>query len=133
MRSHWQESSSPLSCLLSDVGHRLEQRLSKYRGDEIVEEQEKMRPQADRAPAFAVERNDPFGRDLPGVCHICQSGIHRGGGLLSARRIERELDERDELMQRLIFGKFARRKAAGEVVGAVLDRESPVHGVNMAG
>jgi hypothetical protein len=81
-----------------------------------------MRPHADRAPAFAVERNDCFGCYLPGVSYICQSGIHRGGGFLSARRIERELDERDELMQRLIFGKFARGKPAGEVVGAVLDR-----------
>src|SRR5216684_3888919 len=132
-RSRWQESSSLLSYVWSDVDHRLKQRFSKYRGDEIVEKQEQMRPHADRASALAVERNDRFGRDLPGVCHICQSGIHRGGGFLSARRIERELDERDELMQRLIFGKFARRKAAGEVVGAVLDRESPVHGVNMAG
>ena len=63
-----------------------------------------MRPHADRAPTFAVERNDRFGRDLPGVCHICQSRVHRGGGFLSAQCIERELDERDELMERLIFG-----------------------------
>jgi hypothetical protein len=33
-------------------------------------------------------------------------GIHRGGRFLSARRIERELDERDQLMQSLIFGKL---------------------------
>jgi hypothetical protein len=56
------------------------------------------------SPAFAVERNDCFGCYPP------------------ARRIERELDEGDQFMQRLIFGKFARGKPAGEVVGTVLDR-----------
>src|SRR5262249_42877835 len=44
-----------------------------------------------------------------------------------------KLDERDDLMQRLIFGKLAGRKAAGEIVRAVLDRESPVYDVDIAG
>jgi hypothetical protein len=44
-----------------------------------------MRPHADRAPAFAVERNDCFGCYLPGVSYICQSGIHRGGRFLPER------------------------------------------------
>ena|SRR5437868_7831225 len=74
-RSRCQESSSPLPCLWSDVGHRLKQRLSKYCGNEIVEEQEQMRPHADRAPAFAVERNDCFGCYLPGVSYICHPGF----------------------------------------------------------
>ena len=65
---------------------------------------------ADPASALAVEWNDCFGGNLPRVCHIRQSGLHRGGGFFSARRIEREFDERDELMQRLIFGKFAGAK-----------------------
>ena len=32
-----------------------------------------------------------------------------------------EFDERDELMQRLIFGKLAERLAAGEIVHTVLN------------
>ena len=92
-----------------------------------------MRPHADRAPTLAVQWNDRLGRDLPGVRDICQSGVHCGCGFFSARRIECKLDERDDLMQRLIFGKLAGRKAAGEIVRAVLDRESPVHDVDIAG
>ena len=41
--------------------------------------------------------------------------------VFSARRIEYEFDERDELMQRLIFGKLAGRLAAGEIVRTVLN------------
>jgi len=75
-----------------------------------------MRPYANRAPALAIEWNYRFGGYLPSVRHVRQSGIHRGSGFFSARRIECEFDERDELMQRLIFGKLARRVAAGEIV-----------------
>jgi hypothetical protein len=56
-----------------------------------------MRPYANRAPALAIEWNYRLGGYLPGVRHVRQSGIHRGGGFLSARRIECEFDERDEL------------------------------------
>ena len=91
-----------------------------------------MRPYANRAPALAIEWNYRFGGYLPSVRHVRQSGIHRGSGFLSARRIECEFDERDELMQRLIFGKLARRVAAGEIVRAVLNREPPVQGIDGA-
>ena len=80
-----------------------------------------MRPYANRAPALAIEWNYRFGGYLPSVRHVRQSGIHRGSGFLSVRRIECEFDERDELMQRLIFGKLAERLAAGEIVRTVLN------------
>ena len=91
-----------------------------------------MRPHANRAPALAIERNYRFGSYLPSVRHIRQSGIHRGGGFLSARGIECEFDERDELMQRLIFGKLAGRVAAGEIVRTVLNREPPMQRIDGA-
>jgi hypothetical protein len=91
-----------------------------------------MRPYANRAPALAIEWNYRFGGYLPSVRHVRQSGIHRGSGFFSARRIECEFDERDELMQRLIFGKLARRVAAGEIVRAVLNREPPVQRIDGA-
>ena len=47
-------------------------------------------------------------------------GFIRGSGFLRAG-IECEFDERDEPMQRLIFGKFAERLAAGEIVRTVLN------------
>jgi hypothetical protein len=65
-----------------------------------------MRPYANRAPALAIEWNYRFGGYLPSVRHVRQPGIHRGSGFFSARRIECEFDERDELMQRLIFGSL---------------------------
>src|SRR5262245_61690718 len=92
-----------------------------------------MRPRADGTPALAVERNDRFGRDLPSVPHIGQAGIHRGRGFLPARGIECELDQRDELMQRLGLGKLAGPKTRGEIEGAVLDGEAPVQDIDVAG
>src|SRR5262249_43802180 len=92
-----------------------------------------MRPHADRAPTLAVQWNDRLSRDLPSVRDICQSRVHCGSRFFTAWRIERKLNERDELMQRLIFGKLAGRKAAGDIVRTVLDRESPVHDVDIAG
>ena len=106
-------------------------RFSKHRREQIVEEQEQMGPNADRPPAVAIERNHRFGGNLPGVRHIRQTGIHRGGGFLSARRIECEFNERDELMQRLILGKLAGRIATGEIERAVLNREPPVQRVDV--
>ena len=91
-----------------------------------------MRPYANRAPALAIEWNCRFGGYLPSVRHVRQSGIHRSGGFLSARRIECEFDERDELMQRFIVGKLAGRVAAGEIVRTVLNREPPVQRIDGA-
>src|SRR5271166_3544512 len=85
-----------------------------------------------RAPALAVERNDSLSGNLPCASHIRQSRVHRGGGLFSARRIEREFDERDELLHGLILGKLAGRIAAGEIVRAVLKGESPVQRIDVA-
>src|SRR5215467_16218356 len=91
-----------------------------------------MRPRADGTPALAVERNDRFGRHLPSVPHIGQAGIHRGRSFLPARGVECELDQRDELMQWLGLGKLAGPKTAGEIEGAVLDREAPVQDIDIA-
>ena len=70
------------------------------------------------------------------TCQVSATYANPGfivSAVFSARRIERELDEGDELMQRLIFRRLAGRKAAGEVLRAVLNRESPVHDVDIAG
>jgi len=52
--------------------------------------------------------------------------------VLSPRRVERKLDERDELMEWLILGELAGRIAVGEIECAVLERKSPVQRVNLA-
>src|SRR5262249_20708121 len=110
---------------------RLQQRLAEQRRDEVVEKQKQVRPRADRAPALAVERHDGFEGDLPRVRHVGESGIHRSGGLFSPWRIEREFDQRDELMQWLLSGKRTGRIAAGEIVRAVLDRKAPMQSVHV--
>src|ERR1700730_3440584 len=104
---------------------------SKHRREEIVEKQEQMCPRADRPPARAVERNDGLGGNLPATGYIRQAGVHGGGRLFSTRTIERELNERDELIYRLLLRQLAGRVAAGEIVRAVLDRENPMQCIDV--
>src|SRR5262249_58286748 len=59
-------------------------------------------------------------------------GVHRRRGLLSPRRVERELNERDELVQRLLFRKFAGREPPGQVERAEFEREPPMQYVDVA-
>src|SRR6476660_4142999 len=87
---------------------------------------------ADPASAFAVERNDSLGGNLPSTRHIRQSRIHRCGSFFSTQCIECKFDKWDELMQRLTLGKLAGRISAGEIEHAVLDRESPVQRIDVA-
>ena len=81
-----------------------QQRFSEQRWDEFIEEQDQLSSSTDPTPTYRIERNDCFGGDLPRTPDIRYSGIHCGGSFLSARRIEGELNERNELIRRLVFG-----------------------------
>src|SRR5262249_38254503 len=62
--------------------------------------------------------------DLPPYRDIGEAGVHRCRGGLSARTVKSELDERNELVQRLVLWRGA-VEATGEIKWAVLDRKTP--------
>ena len=66
-----------------------------------------MRPHANRAPALAIERNYRFGTEPPAATYA-NPGFIVAAVFSPARGIECEFDERDELMQTLIFGVVCR-------------------------
>src|SRR5690242_19756406 len=86
----------------------------------------------DGATALGVRRDDCFCRKLPAVPDVGQSWIDRCGGLFSARCVEGELHQWNELVQWLIFRKSTGRVAAGQVEHAVLDRKAPVQRIGVA-
>ena len=107
-----------------------QQRLAEHGRNEIVEKEHELRADARSAAAGAIERHDRFGCDLPGDSHVGEAGIHGGGGALSERGVEAELDQGHELIERLFFRRPT-GKSAGQVVRAVLQRKTPMQNVHL--
>jgi hypothetical protein len=103
-----------------------QQWFSEHAGKEIIEEEQQLGAPAHAAAGLEVEWHDRLDRNLPSLRHIGKAGIHGALGLLAERRVESELDQRNELVQPLLLGRPA-SETAGQVIRAELDREAPVH------
>ena len=106
-----------------------EQRLPKQGRRQIIEEEQQLRSSTDVTSRCAVERHNGFDGDLPGDGDIRQAGVHRGDRFRSPRAVDRKLDQRHQLVERLVLWRTA-RELAGQIQRAEFDRKTPMQDVN---
>ena len=109
-----------------------QQRFSKQRGSQIVEEEKQLGSCTDVVSRRAVERYNRFNGDLPGDRYVGKTRVHCGNRLCSPRTIKRELDKRHKLIERLFLWRAA-REPTGQIQCAEFDRKTPMQGVNVLG
>jgi hypothetical protein len=83
--------------------------------------------------ALGVGRDDCFCRKLPILSYVGQPGIDCGRCLLSAGCVECKFNEWNELIERLILRKLTGCVSARQIERAVLDRETPMQRIGIAG